>query len=79
MDRPKGWENPFNFMDGSVIPGYELQSKAYEAGADAYEEALKSECRISIEPGQIVQTDKGAYRWHQFDVKGYLVFIPEEG
>ena len=73
--RPNGYQEILARRMGAICP---TDAKLVEAGADAYEEALKSECRISIEPGQIVQTDRGADKWHQFDVKGYLVFIPED-
>lgn len=35
MWRPDSLENPYNFSAGGAIPKYELQSQAYELGADA--------------------------------------------
>jgi len=35
MYRPEECENPYNFMSGEAIPGYELQSKVFDAGANA--------------------------------------------
>ena len=40
MYRPKGYENPYNFVSGGAIPKYEIQSRCFDEGADAMLETL---------------------------------------
>jgi len=74
MWRPKDWVNPYL---KSSIPEWEAIRKAFEAGADAYEAALKKQA-ISENHDEddyiAIEITKGTGL-----EKGWLVFIPEEG
>ena len=90
--RPNGWVNPYIekcpvFSEDFSNPN-KGKAYAYEAGADAYEEGLKKEGK-RIEPGDELSlmwqkpaknTGEVSQRGHIYsgDIRGYLVFIPEE-
>ncbi len=66
MYRPEGWKNPYSKT--TCMECYD-ESGAFEAGADAMLEGLKSDG---------THFPKGFSTAHLMK-KGYLVFIPEEG
>jgi len=69
MYRPKGWRNGYSKEreEDGMLSRYEI----FEAGADAYEAALKEEGQYwgSIVENPVFSTTK----------KGWLVFIEERG
>ena len=74
--RPEGMEkNPYT-NHGAVLKemGNEI---AWEAGANAMLEGLKKEAWNRIVPGNYVETNADGYKYHEPDITGYLVFIPE--
>ena len=68
MYRPKNWINPYLQRAES---GDWVDSKTFEAGADAMLEALKKEGTHTINHNVIPVTIPGVG-------KGYVVFIPDE-
>jgi len=50
----------------------------FDGGVDAVLDALKKEVIMTIEYGQVVETNMGSYRWFKFEKNGYLVFIPKD-
>ena len=73
--RPKGWVNQRNrYLEQNQPPPpyYKTRQKDYEAGADAYEKALQARGREKTKGASY----EGAHI--QANVKGNLVFIPDE-
>ena len=66
--RPPNWENPYNFISGEAIPKYEIQSKIFEAGADAILVALRE---MGNDPKQLLGLTQ-LFQNHK------VVFIPDE-
>ena len=75
MYRPKGLENPYNFMNGGAIPHYENQSRAWEEGAVAMLEAIRGLGFIS---GASLRVVEGAIGWAGIDPNSKWYPIPEE-
>jgi len=88
MYRPKGWENPYNFMNGGAIPKYEKQSQVFEDSAVAFLEGLKKDgfyghYQDGVDEGPWLITDTDDYITFDEIIpdktkKGWVVFIPEE-
>jgi len=74
MYRPEDWNNPYTYMTGEIIAGWDVQSNAFEAGADAILEKLKKEAIIQFGSGKVT----GIHVSGGIDGPGYLVFIPGE-
>lgn len=86
MYRPKGWENPYDFMSGGAIPKYEAQSRVFEEGADAMLAELKKnglygemcEDYIISTAVRVDDPDWAEPFYESIQGKGWLVFISKE-
>ena len=67
--RPKDWGNPYTYMTGETINGWDVQSNAFERGADTMLEALKKDGKPVPPHGSIALYNKIAGTW---------AFIPDE-
>ena len=73
--RPDGWKNPFECNPQDYYKNNDMV--LFESGADAMLEALESKQAIQYIDGKYLQ-HFGSSEWIDWNLKGLLVFIPDQ-